>query len=79
MFSLFCAGANHRVANGEVRSLPHPDEDWAAFVNTLKNRCTEAGPVWDPLTKMPKEWVNIKNLTQTYGGANVTSSACVIC
>jgi len=69
----------HRVANGETRSLPHPDEDWDAFISTLKTRNSAEGTVWDPLSKTMREWVNMKKLLDTYGGAHVTSSACVVC
>lgn len=59
--------------------MPHPDEDWDAFVSTLKTRNSAEGPVWDPLSKTLREWVNMKKLLDTYGGAHVTSSACAIC
>jgi hypothetical protein len=70
----------HRVSGGDTKSLPHPDEDWAEFFGTLKARCQAEGPVWDPLTKTMREWVDLKKLQAMYGGgaAGAGSGACAL-
>lgn len=66
-----------RVGGEDAKSLPHPDEDWALFASTLKAKSAAESPVWDPLTKQPKEWVNIKKLQEVYGQSN-SSATCVV-
>jgi hypothetical protein len=71
--------ARCRVSGGDTKSLPHPDEDWAAFISTLKARCQAEGQIWDPLTKTMREWVDLKKLQNMYGSAAGTgSSTCTV-
>ena len=67
------------MGGGDVKSLPHPDEDWAEFLKVLKLKNAEEAMTWDPVSKMPKEWINIKQLQSVYGGAHGSgSAACLI-
>lgn len=66
------------MSGGDAKSLPHPDEDWAAFFSMVKAHSHEEGLIWDPLTKTMREWVDLKKLQSMYGSAASGSSTCII-
>lgn len=65
------------VGGGDVKSIPHPDEDWGVFIAAVKTKSQEEVLVWDPLAKQPKEWINMKKLQDIYGTSS-SSSTCVM-
>lgn len=65
------------VHTGNVRDLPHPDEDWDAFLAEIKKNQPESRWIYDPVKAKAQPWIDVKNLTRQYskGGG---SSACVL-
>ena len=59
-----------------AKRLPHPDEDWGVFVDTVKKGLKEHKLTWDPIERQPQPWVNVKLLEKHYGPPQ--SSACVL-
>jgi hypothetical protein len=67
------------IGNGNVRSIPHPDEDWKVFLEAVQTLQSTTAPVYDPLRKALMPWVNIPNLCKVYGKPNhLQSAACVM-
>ncbi len=66
---------SHLCAN--ARALEHPDEDWDAFMKSVKNGLKTHKMVWDPIEKQLRPWINVSNLEKKYGPSK-GSSACEI-
>mmetsp|Transcript_30798 Transcript_30798/g.51526 ORF Transcript_30798/g.51526 Transcript_30798/m.51526 type:complete len:128 (-) Transcript_30798:329-712(-) len=66
------------VSTGEIKSIPHPDEDWALFLSVLKEKNDAEALIFDPLTKTMKPWINIAKLQQVYGKGHAGSTSCTI-
>ena len=62
---------------GNVRDLPHPDEDWDSFVKELKKNQPESQWIYDPIDAKAQPWINMKELVKEYSG-NKGSTACNI-
>jgi hypothetical protein len=62
---------------GNVRDLPHPDEDWDSFVKELKKNQPERQWIYDPIDAKAQPWINMKELVKEYSG-NKGSTACNI-
>ena len=64
------------VHTGNVRDLPHPDEDWDSFLKEVKKNMSEDRWIYDPVKEKAAPWIDVKNLIKMYqqGG----SSACSI-
>lgn len=61
---------------GNVRDLPHPDVDWKAFVQEIKNTSSEDRWIYDPIDEKPATWIDLKALTSMYNSNS--STACTI-
>ena len=62
--------------SGNVRDLPHPDVDWNAFVQEIKNNSPEERWIYDPIDEKAATWIDLKALTKMYNPNG--SSACSI-
>ena len=60
---------------GNVRDLPHPDEDFDSFCSEIKKNSTEDKWIYDPIIERPTPWIDMKELQKMYGSG---SSACNI-
>jgi len=58
-------------------TLPHPDEDWGAFISAVKSGLKKTKTCWDPVEKRMVQWIHMQNLEKKYG-ENKGSSACAI-
>eukprot|EP01034_Spumella_vulgaris_P022261 gene22261-28374_t len=67
------------VMGEDIRSLPHPDEEWESFLSILKTHNTLEGQVYDPITKTTRSWLDIPRLIDMYSGDRKTGSfTCVV-
>lgn len=65
------------IHSGNVRDLPHPDEDWDSFLKEVKKNLPEDRWIYDPVKEKAQPWIDIKKLVQMYqkkGG----SAACTM-
>jgi len=58
--------------------LPHPDEDWDAFIAAVKSGLKKTKQCWDPIEKRMVQWIHLANLESKYGDKKKGSSACVV-
>jgi hypothetical protein len=66
---------SHLCVNAE--RLPHPDEDWDAFISRVKAGLKEHELTWDAIDRESRPWIHLKNLDRKYG-PNQGSSACTM-
>jgi hypothetical protein len=65
--------------SGDLKQLPHPDEDWSAFSSRIKELSASVPLVFDTISNSMKPWVDMKQLNKIYKSENANSStACTI-
>ena len=57
-----------------MEDYPHPELDFAHFLEVIDQKNAAAGEVWDPLEKKNKHWIDKKKLKSSYGPKGCTIS-----